>query len=214
MTKRLKLRGWIMPILVAGLLIPGFLGALIAGPGLGVLFAEAAVFGLVIYSALQRPDEPIEVAASPDDRRRILVLTTADIAGDPWAIEQLAAAVAPAEGMDDPEVLVLAPARSGALSEWLSDVEPGRDRAQVRLVHSVAALAAAGVAAEARVGDADPLQAVEDTLRSFSVGEVVAVTGAPDEDRAGTKAVAEMERRLQVPLLHVVSADATSRARA
>lgn len=193
-----------MPLLVAGLLIPGALGTMVAGPGLGVLFAEGAVFGLVIYAALQKPDVPIEVIAATDGRRRILVLVTEELE-DQKAIGQLAAAVSPVRGAEPPEVLVLAPARSGVLSEWLSDLEPGRDRAQVRLVHAVAALAAADVIAEARVGDADALQAVEDTLRSFPASEVVVVTGDPSEDRSGAKAVAALERRLEIPLVQVVS---------
>lgn len=196
-----------MPLLIAGLLIPGALGTLLAGPGLGVLFAEGAVIGLVVYAAMQRPDVPIEVVASTDGRRRILILTTEDIVGDPNAIEALVSAVGPVDEDDPPQILVLAPARSGALSEWLSDTEPGRDRAQVRLVHSVAALAAAGVEAEAQVGDANALQAVEDTLRFFSATQVIAVTGSEEADRGGAKAASELERRLEIPLTHVVAQD-------
>lgn len=210
----LKIKAMAMPLLLAGLLIPGAVGTLVAGPGLGILFAEGAVIALVVYAALQRPDVPIEVVASQDGRRRVLVLITEDIAGDPKAVETIVGAVEPASEDDLPQILILAPARSGALSEWLSDTEPGRDRAQVRLVHSVAALAAAGVEAEAQVGDADPLQALEDTLRFFPASEVVAVTGDATSDRPGAKAFAQMERRLEVPLTHVIALPAPQAARA
>ncbi len=212
--KLLKIRAMAMPLLVAGLLIPGALGTLVAGPGLGLLFAEGAVIGLVVYAALQKPDVPIEVVASADGRRRILVLITEDISRDPKAVESLVSAIEPIPADDPQQILVLAPARSGALSEWLSDTEPGRDRAQVRLVHSVAALAAAGVEAEAQVGDADALQALEDTLRFFGAGEVVAVTGDDSADRAGAKAFAAMERRLEVPLTRIVATPTADASRA
>ena len=60
---------------------------------------------------------------------------------------------------------------------------------------TVASLAKAGIAAEARVGDEDLVQAVEDQLRSFPATEVVLATGEADEDPAGEAAAAELEDR-------------------
>ena len=64
-------------------------------------------------------------------------------------------------------MLVLAPARIRFLDRWASDVEPAREAAQRNLVATVAALAKAGVEAEARVGDEDVVQAVEDQLQTY-----------------------------------------------
>ncbi len=64
------------------------------------------------------------------------------------------------------------------------------------LTVSVASLAAAGIEVEGRVGDADVVLAVEDTLRTYAATEVV-VLAAPGD---GEEATTELERRLDVPL--------------
>ncbi len=79
-----------------------------------------------------------------------------------------------------------------------------RREAQRRLVITVASLAKAGVAAEARVGDEDLVQAVEDQLQSFAATEVILVTGPAGEDPAGEVAAAELERRLRVAFRRLV----------
>jgi len=96
-------------------------------------------------------------------------------------------------------VRVLVPARIGFLDRWASDVESARQAAQAQLVATVAALAKAGVAAEARVGDEDIVQAVEDQLQSYPATEVVLVGDGEDgEDKAaaelGTRLEAEFRR--------------------
>ena len=96
------------------------------------------------------------------------------------------------------EVLVLAPARIGFLDRWASDVEGARREAQQRLVITVASLAKAGVVAEARVGDEDLVQAVEDQLGSFAATDVILVTGSAERGPGrGEAAAAELERRLR-----------------
>ena len=91
-------------------------------------------------------------------------------------------------------MLVLAPARIGFLDRWASDLEGARREAQRRLVITVASLAKAGVVAEARVGDEDLVQAVEDQLQSFAATDVILVTGDAEEDPAGEAAASELER--------------------
>jgi predicted TIM-barrel enzyme len=95
---------------------------------------------------------------------------------------------------DGPDVLVLVPARIRFLDRWASEVESARHAAQERLVATVAALAKAGVAAEARVGDEDVVQAVEDQLQSYPATEVVLVGGSGDEIEP---AAAELRTRLK-----------------
>ena len=73
---------------------------------------------------------------------------------------------------------------------------PARLDAQRRLALSIATLAAAGLEARGRVGDADPVQAVEDCLRTFPAQEVVFVTPPGSEDGA----VADVRRRLDRPV--------------
>jgi hypothetical protein len=79
-------------------------------------------------------------------------------------------------------------------------VEDARHRAQQRLVMTVAALAKAGVAAEARVGDEDIVQAVEDQLQGYPATEVVLVS--EDGDNAN-EAAGELRSRLRAEFHHV-----------
>jgi hypothetical protein len=67
-------------------------------------------------------------------------------------------------------------------------------------VMTVAALAKAGVAAEARVGDEDIVQAVEDQLQSYPATEVVLVSGEGDD---AEEAAAELRSRLRAEFHHV-----------
>ncbi len=97
-------------------------------------------------------------------------------------------------------MLVLVPARIGFLDRWASDVEGARHRAQEQLVATVAALAKAGIAAEARVGDEDVVQATEDQLQSYPATEVVLVSGGEEDT---DEAVTELRSRLQADFHHV-----------
>jgi hypothetical protein len=95
-------------------------------------------------------------------------------------------------GEADAEVRVLAPAQIGFLDRWASDVEGARQAAQRNLVVTVAALAKAGIAAEARVGDEDIVQAAEDQLQGFIADEVVLVGDGDDDGGAATELKARL----------------------
>jgi hypothetical protein len=164
---------------------------------------------IVAIAARQRPQGPIGSAPAEDSRRHVL-LVAATAVEDPEAVAEVARAVGlNGEGDDrhedaeDVDVRVLAPARIRFLDRWASDVEPARRAAQANLVATVAALAKAGIEAEARVGDEDLVQAVQDQLHTFPATDVVLVSAAGDgeEDDA---AVGELERRLRPEFRHVV----------
>lgn len=183
---------WKLPVIVAALVAPIVAAFALAGPGLGVAVGALAVVGILVVAARQRPRGPIGVSPDDEGERRVLLVITRAVE-DPAAVRRIAAA-AGLRG-DDPEtaVLVLSPARIGFLDRWASDVEAARQAAQRNLVATVAALAKAGIAAEARVGDEDIVQAVEDQLGDFPASEVVLV-GAGDRD--GDEAAAELKSRL------------------
>jgi hypothetical protein len=65
------------------------------------------------------------------------------------------------------EVLVCTPALNSRLRHWTSDEDSARVSAQRRLDASLDRLRSLGIAASGVVGDADPLQAMEDALRTF-----------------------------------------------
>jgi hypothetical protein len=195
---------WKLPLIVAALVVPIVAGFLIAGPGLGVAVGAVAVVGLVVVAARERPRGPIASAPAPDNRRHVL-LVAAGAVEDPADVARIAA-VAGLGGADgEAEVLVLVPARIGFLDRWASDVEGARHRAQQYLVATVAALAKAGIAAEARVGDEDIVQATEDQLQSYPATEVVLVSGAEDDDGG---AAAELKSRLKAEFREVELAGA------
>lgn len=187
---------WKLPLIAAAIVVPIVLGFLIAGPGLGVLVAAVIAVAVVWIAARQTPRRPIGTPAEDGGRHVLLVITTA--VEEPAAVQRLAeAAGLDGEAADGgASVMVLSPARIGFLDRWMSDVEPSRQAAQRNLVATVAALAKAGIAAEARVGDEDVVQAVEDQLQSFPATEVV-LAGDGGRDRADEAAAGELESRLR-----------------
>jgi hypothetical protein len=105
------------------------------------------------------------------------------------------------------EVLVVAPATARSrLEHWLTrDTEANRVAAEARVAASVAALREAGLDARGEVGDADPLQALDDALRVFSPDEVVISTHPPDRSNWLERRVVERAReRYRVPITHIV----------
>jgi hypothetical protein len=119
------------------------------------------------------------------------------------------------------EVMVVAPALArGRLEHWLSsDSERRRADALERLDASVTAFTNAGIPAQGALGDADPLQALDDAIRTFDPDEVVISTHPPQRSNWLERQVVKKAReRYQLPITHVIvdleleaaaSADAT-----
>jgi hypothetical protein len=104
------------------------------------------------------------------------------------------------------QVLVVAPALSSRLRFWVSDVDPARRRAEARLRRSLPGLSGDGIEAEGTVGDADPLNAIADSLRLFPADELVLVTHPEEEQHWVEHDLAERARsRFSLPTLHLVA---------
>ncbi len=191
---------WKLPLVVAALVVPIVAGFLLAGPGLGVAVGALAVVALLVVAVRQRPRGPIGLEAAGDGRRHVLIVAVAAVE-DPGDVEPIVRAAGIEGGAGDAEVRVLVPARIGFLDRWASDVESARHGAQERLVATVAALAKAGIAAEARVGDEDVVQATEDQLRSFPATEVVLVGGGSGD--GVEEAAEELRSRLRADFRQV-----------
>ena len=196
------IKPWTLPLIVAAIVVPVVAGFMFGGPpvGLGVGFLACA--GLVVIAARQRPGGTIETAKATDARRHLLIVTSREI-DDPADIEALARTAALDANEQDAEVRVLAPATTGLLDRWASDVAAAREEAQRKLVVTLAALSRAHVAADAQVGDAELVQAVEDQLRTFPATEVVLATGPAAEDPEGERAADELRRRLRQPFFRL-----------
>lgn len=193
---------WKLPLIVAAIAVPIVVGFELGGGGIGVALGALAAVAIVVVAARQRPRGPIGVPLRGDAPRRVLLIVTSPVEA-PAAVRKIAAAARLGDDADDAEVRVLAPARIGFLDRWASDVEGARQAAQESLVATVAALAKAGIAAEARVGDEDIVQATEDQLQTFAASEVVLVGDSESDEGA----VAELESRLRAEFRRVSLGD-------
>jgi len=188
---------WKLPLLVAAIAVPIVAAFLLGGGGVGVAAGALVTAAIIVIAVRQRPMGPIGTAPTASARRRLLLV-----------VDRPLEDVAPIpEASDSAEVLVLAPASIGFLDRWASDLEGARREAQQRLVVTVASLAKAGIAAEARVGDEDPVQAVEDAIGGFAATDVVLVTAPADRDSAAAEAAAELEGRLRTRFRWLVLSD-------
>ena len=195
----LVIRAWMLPLIVAAFAVPIIGGFYLGGPPLGLAAGALAVAAVLVFAARASYEEPIEVRPSADRRYRLLVVADEPV-DEPATVERIARIAeegsAPFDRSQVPEVLILAPARPGALDRWASDVDAARDTAAGGLAVSIAALTTAGLDASGRVADADPVQAIADQLPTFAAREVVLVTGpgiGPDE-------VDQVRRRLDRPV--------------
>ena len=196
---------WKLPLIVIAIVVPIVAGILTAGPEAGLALG-ALVGAVLVYVTVVtlRPREGIGDAPDPLVRRRLLVVVSRAVE-DPGTTAAIAAEAGIDGSRDLAEVMILAPARIGFLDRWASDLEPARQAAQKVLVISVASLAKAGVVAEARVGDEDIVQAVEDQVGSFKATEVVLVTATDEEDPSAAEAAAELADRLRTGFLRLVA---------
>jgi hypothetical protein len=190
---------WKLPFLVAAIAVPIVLAFVVGGPGVGVAIGALAAVGIVVVAVAQRPRGPIASAPRQDRHAHLLVVVSRPVEG----AAAIGAIAGEASG-EEAEVLVLAPAHVGFLDRWASDLETARREAQQSLVVTVASLAKAGIGAEARVGDEDIVQAVEDQLQSFPATSVVLVSGSAEEDQAANQAARELEARLEAEFRHIV----------
>jgi hypothetical protein len=133
--------------------------------------------------------------------RRLLVVITTEVADD--ALRDLVRSRAG----DDAEMLVVAPAAEISRLDWLTNAEDDA-RARAASLADKAAGATPTEDVEARVGDSDPVRAIEDALRTFAADEILVVS-RPD-DRAGwleEGAGASARERFSLPITRVTVAE-------
>ena len=133
--------------------------------------------------------------------RRILVVTTAPVEGD--ALRERVREHAAGE---EAELRVVATASDLSPLDWLAtDEDRARGEAAERAAGVEDALAPEAEGVEAEVGDSDPVQAIEDALRTFPADELLLVT-RPDDDAGWLEegAAAEALARFSLPVTHLV----------
>jgi nucleotide-binding universal stress UspA family protein len=169
--------------------------------GLGVFVVLSA--GVLWWWLRSRRDErPRQTAPRPhaEGERRILVVANETVAGHTLRSMILERSLDVRE-----EVLVVTPALNSPLKHWVSDEDDARAAAQERLDASLAKLSEAGVEARGEVGDGDPLQAMEDALRTFGADEIIISTHPEGRSNWLERGVvASARQRFAVPIAHVV----------
>jgi GABA permease len=170
----------------------------------GVAVAPVAVAFVVWWIVGRRRDEPTPRLAparvSAEDERRILVIANETVGGGVLrdTIREHA------EGVNE-NVLVVAPALNSPVRHWASDEDGARSAAQDRVDASVARLAQFGIRVRGEIGDGEPLQAMEDAVRTFAPDEIIISTHPPGRSHWLEAGLVEKARdRFALPITHVI----------
>jgi hypothetical protein len=182
-------------LIVAGALINRWVG-----------FGVFVVLSAVVVAAYLRRREPAgprvtrTASRSAPDERRLLVVANETVGG-----ETLRDCIRERTEGYRGRVLVVSPALNSPLKHWMSDDDAARGAAQERLDRSLERLREAGVEASGEIGDGEPLQAMEDALRTFGADEIIISTHPEGRSHWLERGVVDNAReRFPVPITHVV----------
>jgi hypothetical protein len=167
-----------------------------------VVFIVLSAGVLVWWLRSRRDERPRQTAPRPhaEGERRILVVANETVGGHTLRSMILERSLDVRE-----EVLVVTPALNSPLKHWVSDEDDARAAAQERLDASLAKLGEAGVEARGEVGDGNPLQAMEDALRTFGADEIIISTHPEGRSNWLERGIVQKAReRFAVPITHVV----------
>ena len=169
--------------------------------GVGVFIGETAILVWWILTR-GRHERPIPQAppAHGEGEHRILVVANETVGGE----ELLTAIRHRAEGVQA-RVLVVCPALNSPLKHWVSDEDKARVAAQQRLEASLSTMQDGGIEARGEIGDSDPLQAIEDAIRTFAPDELIISTHPEGRSNWLERGIVEATReRFAIPVTHVV----------
>ncbi len=160
----------------------------------------ALAVGWIIRARREPPQMSGPIRRSAPGERRILVVANETVGG-----RTLREEIERRSEGSRTEVLVVSPALNSPLRHWVSDEDQARAAAQKRLSHSLARLGEEGIDARGEVGDGEPLQAIEDALRSFGADEIIISTHPEGRSQWLERGVVTGARtRFDVPITHVV----------
>lgn len=189
-------------LLIVGALVLIVLGARI-DTWVGVAVAIVAVVAGAWYVAGrgkgQAPEREVP-AASPPGEHRVLVVANETVGGAALLRELQQRA----DGTRT-RVLVVAPQPASQLAQWTGDGGDAREVAQQRLDDSLASMRTAGFDARGQIGEIDPVQAVEDAIRTFAPDELIVSTHPEGRSLWLEASLPErLRQRFDLPLTHVV----------
>jgi hypothetical protein len=171
-----------------------------AGLAVFIALTAAVIWWWMRARRLEAPRQQAPVHRGGPGERRILVIANETVGGRPLLerIRELGSGY-------ETRVLVVSPALNTPLRHWASDEDPARAEAQRRLDRSLARLGEHGIEARGEIGDGDPLQAIEDALRTFGADEIVISTHPEGRSNWLERGVVTGAReRFAVPIHHVV----------
>jgi hypothetical protein len=163
----------------------------------------AGVAAMLVFVADRPTVEPAERRrpAPEDGVLHLLVVANETIGTDPLRREVCARAAGCRS-----DVLVVAPALNTPIRHWTADDAASRANARRRLDEEIAVLTGLGVQARGEIGADDPLQAVDDALRTFPADEIVIATHS--EGRANwleADLVGRVRAAYRLPVTHVIA---------
>jgi membrane protein implicated in regulation of membrane protease activity len=169
------------------------------GVAVFVLLTLAAVIW-VVRARREPPERTASLRPSAPGERRILVIANETVGGEKLRDEIRRRA----EDYEE-RVRVICPTLLSRVRFIASDEDGARAQAQERLEHSLSRLREVGVNCEGEVGEADPLQAIEDALRTFGADEIIISTHPEGRSLWLERGIVRGARaRFDVPITHVV----------
>jgi hypothetical protein len=181
------------------IVLAGLVGGMWFALAVFIVLSVAALWWLLRSPQGERPT-PSAPARRGGPERRILVVANETVEGT-----ALRETIRGKAGDGPSTVYVVSPALNTPVRHWTSDEDGARAAAQERLEASVARLREAGLEADGEIGDGDPLQAIEDALRTFGADEIVISTHPEGRSHWLERGVvASAKERFAVPITHVV----------
>jgi hypothetical protein len=185
----------------AAIVIASVAGGRWAGLAVFVILTSVGVFVWLRRREAAGPRRTPAVRRGTEDEHRILVVANETVGG-----QKLLDCIDKHARDFRANVLVVSPALNSRLRHWVSDEDQARSAAQARLAASLARLAAAGIDAEGEIGDAEPLQAIEDAVRTFGPDEIIISTHPPGRSVWLEHGLVNSAReRFDVHITHVVT---------
>jgi hypothetical protein len=188
----------LLTIAYFGLIVIGSLISKWVGVAVFVVLSAVVVWWILRARAAEAPVREAP-APSPPGEHRILVVANETVGGSALlqAVQE--------RSQPGTQILVVCPALNSPLRHWASDEDGAREAAAGRLEASLRAMGAAGLAADGEIGDGDPLQAIEDGIRTFRPDELVISTHPPGRSHWLERGVVDSARaRFALPVTHVV----------
>jgi GABA permease len=180
-------------LIVLGSVINSWLGLAV------FLVLTAAAIWLILRRGEPEASVAQAPAESPAGEYRILVVANETVGGAELLAEVRTRSAGKAL------VLVVCPALNSPLRHGVSDEDEARAAAHARLDQSLASMRESGLEVTGEIGDGDPIQAIEDALRTFQPDELIISTHPAGRSHWLERGVVEKAReRFALRVTHVV----------